>query len=71
MSCLSLEKLWATKCRNAAARSNKRLMRILAGLAINMNAPWLHKSLCRTSQLGRVGCVTFVKCVVGPRSGSR
>lgn len=47
------------------------VMRLLAGLAINMNAPWLHKSLDRPSQLGRVGHVTFVKCVVRPRSGSR
>lgn len=71
MSCLSLDKLWETKCRKAAARSDKRLMRILGGLAINTDAPWLHKSLCRASQLGRVGWVTFVKCVVCPRSGSR
>lgn len=39
-------------------------MRVQASLAINMNTPWLHKSLYRASQLGRVGLVTFVRYVV-------
>lgn len=46
-------------------------MRVLAGLAIIMNAPWLHKSLYRASQLGRVGHVTSVRYVVSLRSGTR